>query len=306
MIDDETGSRESMALAIQRAGFGIAGPVVNRHVETPNLPWKVTIQALSDRLGIPGDRAVYVIDGRDETVSARTRPKLLAHKATTAADGEIVIDGHPWESPDAARIVREAAGPDARLIAATDSERFDILPLLVATDGAIAAFGHDLRRLRPNVVIGGVSGLSERHWEWTRLRTGDAVIALADLRGRCIMTTWDPDTNEQDVSVLRDINARFGGTFALNAWAGQPGLVRVGDPVEIIDQQIKVGDIFEVFYSNRRNWETIQPSGFVLAKLDTGEVIIPGLDIVFEIIQEWDPDKIRYEELFGEGIIKPV
>ncbi|MBK6313050.1 MAG: glucokinase [Blastocatellia bacterium] len=42
--------------SIQRAGFGIAGPVVNRHVETPNLPWKVTIQALSDRLGIPGDR----------------------------------------------------------------------------------------------------------------------------------------------------------------------------------------------------------------------------------------------------------
>lgn len=42
--------------SIQRAGFGIAGPVVNRHVETPNLPWKVTIQALSYRLGIPGHR----------------------------------------------------------------------------------------------------------------------------------------------------------------------------------------------------------------------------------------------------------
>ena len=41
---------------IERAGFGIAGPVVNRHVETPNLPWKITVDALSDRLGIPGDR----------------------------------------------------------------------------------------------------------------------------------------------------------------------------------------------------------------------------------------------------------
>jgi len=73
-----------------------------------------------------------------------------------------------------------------------------------------------------------------------------------------------------------------------------------------LEQQINVGDIFEVLYSNRRNWETIQPSGFVLARLDTGEVIIPGLDIVFEIIQEWDPDKMKYEELFGEDIIKPV
>lgn len=41
---------------VDRAGFGIAGPVVNRRVETPNLPWKVTSQALSDRLGIPDHR----------------------------------------------------------------------------------------------------------------------------------------------------------------------------------------------------------------------------------------------------------
>lgn len=76
--------------------------------------------------------------------------------------------------------------------------------------------------------------------------------------------------------------------------------------LEHLDQQIKVGDIFEVIYSNRRNWETIQPLDLVLSRLDTGEVIIPGLDIVFEIIQEWDPDKMKYEELFGDGIIKPV
>ena len=30
---------------------------------------------------------------------------------------------------------------------------------------------------------------------------GEAVIALADLRERCILTTWDPDTLEQDVDV---------------------------------------------------------------------------------------------------------
>lgn len=82
--------------------------------------------------------------------------------------------------------------------------------------------------------------------------------------------------------------------------------VSMKENLEHPDQQIKVGDIFEVFYSNWRNWETIRPSGFVLAKLDTGEVIIPGLDIVFEIIQEWDPDEISYGELLGKGIIKPV
>ena len=102
---------------------------------------------------------------------------------------------------------------------------------------------------------------------------------------------------------VKELNERDAGGL----WpARKIRCVYMKENLEHLDQQIKVGDIFEVFYSNRRNGETIQPSGFVLAKLDTGEVIIPGLDIVFEIIQEWDPDKIRYEELFGKGIIKPV
>jgi hypothetical protein len=62
----------------------------------------------------------------------------------------------------------------------------------------------------------------------------DAVIALADLRGRCIMTTWHPDMLAQDVDVLRDLNARFGGRFAFNAWAGRPGCVAVGDVVAAV------------------------------------------------------------------------
>ena len=66
---------------------------------------------------------------------------------------------------------------------ATGPERFDILPLLVATDGAIAAFGHDARRLRPNVVIGGVEGLAERAWEGAVIGVGDAVIAWPTCAG---------------------------------------------------------------------------------------------------------------------------
>jgi uncharacterized protein YcbX len=181
--------------------------------------------------GIPGDRALYVVDGRDEIVSARTRPRLLGHRATIDADGDVRVDGRPWQSADVADAVRAAAGPDARLVRATGPERFDILPLLVATDGAIQAFARDARRLRPNLVIGGVDGLAERGWEWSMLAAGEAIIALADLRGRCIMTTWHPDTLEQDVDVLRDLNARFEGRFALNAWAGRPGPVAVGDVV---------------------------------------------------------------------------
>jgi uncharacterized protein len=189
--------------------------------------------------GIPGDRLIYVVDGRGEIVSARTRPRLLAHRATLGTDG-VLVDGRPWDSPEVAAAVRAAAGPDARLVEAGGPERFDILPLLVATDGAIAAFGRDHRRLRPNIVLSGVPGPAEREWEWRALAAGDAVICLADLRGRCVVTTWDPDTVEQDVGVLRGIRARFGGKLALNAWAGRPGEVAVGDPVRLLEERGEV------------------------------------------------------------------
>jgi uncharacterized protein YcbX len=114
-------------------------------------------------------------------------------------------------------------------------DRFDVLPLLVATDGAIKEFGHDGRRLRPNLVIGGVSGLEERSWPGKFLRIGEAVISLVDLRGRCVMTTFDPDTLEQKRGVLREIVRRFEGTLALNASVVQGGLIYEGQTVDLFD-----------------------------------------------------------------------
>jgi uncharacterized protein YcbX len=190
--------------------------------------------------GITGDRRLYVVDGRGEILSARTRPRLLGHHARLDESGEVLVDGLPWRSPRVAAIVRAAAGADARLVEATGPGRFDVLPLLVATDGAVQAFGHDGRRLRPNVVISGVAGLTERDWEGRLLAAGDAVIALATLRERCIVTTWDPDTLAQDVDVLRRIRSDFAGTLALNAWAGRAGDVAVGDAVTLLDDPVEL------------------------------------------------------------------
>jgi uncharacterized protein YcbX len=80
-----------------------------------------------------------------------------------------------------------------------------------------------------------VSGLAERDWEDRYLTIGDAVVGLADLRERCIMTTWDPESGVQDVGVLHRIRSEFGGRFALNAWAARPGVIRVGDRVGLRD-----------------------------------------------------------------------
>jgi uncharacterized protein len=182
--------------------------------------------------GIPGDRIVHV-RGPEGVRTSRRLHRLLGLHATLDADGEPLIDGLPWTSDAALDLVREAAGDDAWLEADTSLNRFDVLPLLVATDGAVNAFGRDVRRLRPNILIGGVEGMAEVNWAGAQLTIGDTVIDLDSLRRRCPMTTVDPDTLDRDRTVLLDINHRFGGKIALNADIHTPGTINVGDPVHI-------------------------------------------------------------------------
>lgn len=189
-------------------------------------------------LGIRGDRVLHVRGANGKMIDARAHPLMLGHRCTFAANGasggDVQVDGRAWDSPDVARDVERAAGAGARIVRSDGFSRFDVLPLLVATDGAIAAFGRDGRRLRPNIVIGGVEGLAEREWEGRALRIGDAVIGVRNLRGRCVMTTYDPDTLEQDQNVLRRIVSEFGGTLALDCWVIRGGVIRINDAVELL------------------------------------------------------------------------
>jgi uncharacterized protein len=205
--------------------------------------WRYPVKSLAgERLeraevgrdGVEGDRLVQVYDAEGRVVTARKRPALLGHRGSLGLDGAPRVDGWPWSSPEAAAVIARAAGAAARLEHFAGEERFDVLPLLVATDGAIAALGVDGRRLRPNIVVGGVEGLAEREWPGRRLRIGGVIVAVAQLRERCVMTTYDPDTQAQDPRVLRRIVREFGGTMALDCAVEVGGTVRVGDPVVLL------------------------------------------------------------------------
>jgi uncharacterized protein YcbX len=191
-------------------------------------------RARIDSLGIEGDRVVHVEDGRGRVITSRTHPRLLGHRATLTDSGEPLVDGAPWAEAAPEQSVSDIAGPGARLVRDDTADRFDVLPLLVATDRAIAAFGHDGRRLRPNLVIGGVEGLAERSWPGHGLRIRDVVIGVQDLRARCVMTTFDPDTMQQDPRILREIAQKFGGKLALNCYVIQGGEIRIDDTVELV------------------------------------------------------------------------
>jgi MOSC domain-containing protein len=187
--------------------------------------------------GLAGDRVVQVYDRSGRIATARTFPRLLRLRATLGPDGEPLVDGLPWQCAEVAERVEMAVSPGARLERFDGAERFDILPLLVCTDGTVATFGRDVRRLRPNLVIDGVKNGAEKKWEGVTLRFPGAEIALADRRGRCVMTTYDPDTIEQDPGVLRDIVRRFEGRLCLNGAVIKSGPIQLGQLVNLIPRE---------------------------------------------------------------------
>jgi uncharacterized protein YcbX len=184
--------------------------------------------------GIEGDRLVQVMRPAGRVYTSRTHPGLLGLAATLDGAGPL-IDGHPWDGREAARLVGAALGGDPFELVAYDGlgpQRFDVLPLTVVTDGALAAFGYDRRRLRSNIVLSGVAGLGERDLVGGRLVIGAVEIEVVKPRGRCVMTTFDPDTLEQDPGVLRHIVQGLDNMLALDCIARTDGEIGVGDPVE--------------------------------------------------------------------------
>ena len=87
---------------------------------------------------------------------------LLAVLSVAPARGADDGGADPWE------------GFNRAMFTVNDGlDRFDVLPLAIATDGAIAALGIDGRRLRPNIVVADVEGLAEREWPGQRLPPDD-------------------------------------------------------------------------------------------------------------------------------------
>ena len=187
--------------------------------------------------GIRGDREIVVLSSaRKRVITSRTHHRLLGLQGgITPGTAKATINGLPWDDPAARALVEQAVGEPVDLIQLDGTECFDVLPLLVATDGATQSIGLDRRRFRPNILIGGVDGLAERQWEGKRLRLGAVEIHVAQLRARCVMTTYDPDTLAQDRTVLFRIVNDFDGTMALDCSVITPGILHVGNPVTLLD-----------------------------------------------------------------------
>lgn len=99
----------------------------------------------------------------------------------------------------------------------------------------------DPRRFRMLIGIDGVSAHAEDEWIGRRVRVGEAIVIPRSHVGRCAVTTKDPVTGRPDLDTLKALAAyRPDGLEPLpfGVWGevAEPGRIRLGDPVELLDE----------------------------------------------------------------------
>ncbi len=155
-----------------------------------------------------------------------------------------VVDG-PWSDA-----ISNFAGRNLRLVRApapaTDRLRSGAATLLgTGSLGAMArrlGVDHvDGRRFRMNFGIDGLGEHEEDEWLGLRVRLGEAIVVPQGNVGRCAVTTQNPETGAPDLDTLkalaayrRDVETTEPLPFGVHVAVAEPGLVRVGDSVELI------------------------------------------------------------------------
>lgn len=119
----------------------------------------------------------------------------------------------------------------------------DAFPLLVATEDSLRDLEGRLdqplpmQRFRPNLVIDGAGAFGEDAWR--RIRIGQVSLRVVKACDRCVITTTDQETGARGVEPLRTLagyRRRDGKVlFGQNAIPDGPGLLRVGDEVEVLE-----------------------------------------------------------------------
>jgi hypothetical protein len=178
----------------------------------------------------------------------------------TLVEGSAVADGEAVETDFYGRPVkaREVEGPwsdalshyagrDLRLLRVErtgDANDVGAVTLVsIASVEELARQGQaggplDPARFRMTLEIDGCAPHEEDGWSGREVRVGDAIIRIGEPVPRCVVTTQDPNTGLRDFPTLSVIKEYRGVTpdqeliFGVYADVVQPGLVRVGDPVE--------------------------------------------------------------------------
>ncbi len=217
--------------------FFLVGPDGQR-LRSSKTPWPVLVRAEYDadaerlRMSFP--------DGTDVEGDVVALGDPVHSSAGTLDVTGWVVEG-PWEAP-----LSELAGHRVRLVRADRVGAGLNEPVTLVSDGSLARLGEeaerdvvDARRFRMLFELTGCEPHEEDTWDGRLFSIGEAVVRVGGPVDRCAVTTRDPDTGERDLDTLRLLKGYRGQResdgavlFGVYATVAQPGLVRVGDPVE--------------------------------------------------------------------------
>ena len=226
--------------------------------------------------GVAADRRFLFIGAEGKRISGGSKAALLGIRSSFDPDGDRLTlelpdgtraEGGAMPAGDGMRValfdrevdVRPVPGPfdaavsrfldrDVMLVRVERPERGGgVRPVSIVSTASVEELGRragrktpDPRRFRMLVELDGCTPHGEDEWTGLRLRMGDAIIRVRDGVPRCVLTTLHPDTGEPDfptLDVLATYRRREGELlFGVYADVEEPGLVRVGDAVEILGE----------------------------------------------------------------------
>jgi uncharacterized protein YcbX len=121
-------------------------------------------------------------------------------------------------------------------------------PTSIISDGSLRELARhagaesvDGRRFRMLIDLVGAEPHEEDTWIGRRIAVGDAILRVTKPDARCAITTQDPDVGIRDLDTLRTIISYRGlregkhADFGVLADVAQPGRIRVGDEVSVLD-----------------------------------------------------------------------
>ena len=103
-----------------------------------------------------------------------------------------------------------------------------------------------MSRFRPNITVDGATPWEED--DWKRLRVGSVEFEMTHRCARCVVTTIDQDTLEkagdgEPLKTLATFRRDSGGVyFGQNLVPRSRGVIRVGDPVEILQRTLRTAE----------------------------------------------------------------
>ena len=145
-----------------------------------------------------------------------------------------VIEG-PWGDA-----FSDLAGRSLTLVEREDGAwATDSRPATLVSRASVGLIDGDGRRFRMLLELDGLEPLAEEAWGSRRVRVGDVTLLVGVPTPRCAVPSASPDTGTRDRDVLRELIEKRGpvdGEPCLGVYAEvlEPGIVRVGDAVELV------------------------------------------------------------------------